>query len=84
MNENNFLPKNEAARIAVEKARRIVRENNEMVNRLKLDSNIDQLDVDPFLDAEVFSHQDSHSFDLYKIRSKSGIGEFLKDMFGVS
>ncbi len=78
----DFLPKYEPARIAVERARQIVRDNNEMISKLKSDSNI-QEEVDPFMEAENFSHDDSYAFDLYKIKSTKGIRHFIKDMFGV-
>ncbi|MBC7428354.1 MAG: DNA-directed RNA polymerase subunit omega [Bacteriovorax sp.] len=81
----DFLPKYEAARIAVERARQIVKENNEMISKMKSDADItDQVaDYDPFLEAESFSHQDSYAFDLYKIKSTNGIKDFIKDIFGV-
>ncbi len=86
MNEQDFLPKYELARIAVERARERVRENNEMIARLKSDSDIDELDPldDPFLAAENFSPNDSTAFDLYKIKSTNGVSDFIKDIFGVS
>lgn len=79
-----FLPKYESARIAVERARQIVKENNEMISKIKSDANINQgVDFDPSLEAESFSHQDSYAFDLYKIKSTNGIKDFIKDIFGV-
>lgn len=86
MSDQNFLPKYELARIAVERARAIVRENNEMISRLKLESNIEEDDClqGTLPEAENFSPDDSYSFDLYKIRSNNGISDFFKDIFGVS
>lgn len=78
----DFVPKNEAARIAVERARRIVKENNEMILKLKEDSNIQAEDSDTFNEAENFSHEDSYAFDLHKIKSNSGITDIFKDIFG--
>lgn len=80
-----FLPKYESARIAVERARQIVKDNNEMVSKLKSESNIPEETegLDPFLSAENFSHYDSYAFDLYKIKSSNGVRDFIKDMFGV-
>jgi len=78
----NFVPKNEAARIAVERARRIVKENNEMITKLKEDSNIQVEDADTLSEAENFSHEDSYAFDLYKIKSNNGITDIFKDIFG--
>ena len=80
-----FLPKFEAARIAVNRARQIVKENNEMISKMKSDNDIydSNADYDPFLEAENFSHQDSYAFDLYKIKSSTGIKDFIKDMLGV-
>lgn len=82
--QEQFLPKYESARIAVERARAIVRDNNEMITRLKNESNIEEnSDDNPSLDAENFSPDDSYSFDLYKIKSTNGITDFFKDIFGV-
>lgn len=79
-----FLPKYEAARIAVERARQIVKDNNDMISKLKSESNIDEdSGLDPFLDAENFSHSDSYAFDLYKIKSSNGVKDFIKNIFGV-
>lgn len=86
MSDQDFLPKHELARIAVERARSIVKENNEMIARLKNESNLEEEDLSqrPFMEAENFSPDDSYSFDLYKIRSTNGISDFFKDIFGVS
>ncbi len=85
LNTEDFLPKYEPARIAVERARKIVKENNEMIARMKSESNIEDSDVefDPSLRAENFSHNDSYAFDLYKIKSSGGVRDFIKDIFGV-
>ncbi len=80
---SDFIPKHESARLAVERARRIVKENNEMVIKLKEDSNIQVEEEDTFSFAQNFSHEDSYAFDLYKIKSNSGINNFFKDIFGV-
>jgi hypothetical protein len=78
----DFIPKNETARMAVEKARRIVKENHDMVVKLKEDSNIETEEADSFSEAANFSHEDSYPFDLYKIKSSNGISDFFKDIFG--
>ena len=81
---SEFLPKYETARIAVERARQIVKENNEMISKIKSDDNIEEtLNFDPFTDAQNFSYEDSYAFDLYKIKSTNGIRDFIKDVFGV-
>ncbi len=81
--QTDFFPKVESARIAVERARRIVKENDEMINKIKKDSNI-KTSVDESLErAANFSHEDSYAFDLYKIKSTNGISDFIKDIFGV-
>ncbi|MBC7538765.1 MAG: hypothetical protein H7281_08090 [Bacteriovorax sp.] len=82
-NEMDFVPKNDTARLAVEKARRIVKENNEMIIKLKEDSNIQAEEVDTFSEASNFSYEDSYAFDLYKIKSSNGFSDFFKDIFGV-
>jgi len=87
-NENvtsqEFLPKYEAARIAVERARQIVKDNNDMISKLKSESNIEEdAEFDPFGEAENFSHNDSYAFDLYKIKSSNGVKDFIKNIFGV-
>lgn len=85
MDSHEFLPKYESARIAVERARQIVKENNEMISKIKSESMIFEpgLFEDHFLEAENFSHQDSYAFDLYKIKSSNGVKDFIKDIFGV-
>lgn len=85
LNTDEFLPKYEPARIAVERARKIVKDNNEMIARMKSDSNIEERseEFDPALIAENFSHNDSYAFDLYKIKSSGGVRDFIKDIFGV-
>ncbi len=81
---SEFLPKYESARIAVERARQIVKENNEMISKIKSDANIEsESSFDPFTEAENFSYEDSYAFDLYKIKSTGGIRDFIKDVFGV-
>ena len=81
-NEMDFYPKNDTARYAVERARRIVKENNEMIIKLKADSNIQAEEVDTFSEASNFSYEDSYAFDLYKIKSNNGFSDFFKDIFG--
>ena len=78
-----FLPKYESARVAVERARQIVKDNNEMISKIKSDANIESDDFDPWTSAENFSYEDSYAFDLYKIKSSNGIKDFIKDVFGV-
>ena len=79
---SEFVPKHETARLAVERARRIVKENNEMIVKLKEDSNIQAEEEDTFLQAQNFSYEDSYAFDLYKIKSTNGYSDFFKDIFG--
>ena len=81
--EMDFLPKNETARLAVERARRIVKDNHEMIVKLKEDSNIEPSQTDTFSEASQFSHEDSHAFDLYKIKTTNGFSDLFKDIFGV-
>jgi hypothetical protein len=80
-----FLPSYEPARYAVERARRIVKENNLMISRMKSESNIEaeSSDSDTFLEAENFSLNDSYAFDLYKIKSSNDLADFIKNIFGV-
>lgn len=80
--EHDFVPKVESARIAVERARQIVKDNNEMISRLKEESNIEAREDELFLEAANFSHEDSYAFDLYKIKSTNGVTDFIKDIFG--
>ena len=81
--EMDFVPKNDTARLAVEKARRIVRDNNEMIIKLKEDSNIPTEETDTFSEASSFSFEDAYAFDLYKIKSNNGVSDFFRDIFGV-
>jgi hypothetical protein len=85
MESNEFLPNYETARIAVERARQIVKENNEMISKIKSESMISEPDLSEnyLLEAENFSHHDSYAFDLYKIKSSNGVKDFIKDIFGV-
>ncbi len=79
-----FLPKYETARSAVLRARQIVKDNNEMISKIKSDANIKEVKAfDQFLEVQNFSHEDSYAFDLYKIKSTNNIREFIKDVFGV-
>jgi hypothetical protein len=79
-----FLPKHGQARLAVERARQIVKDNNEMISRMKSESNIENPTLDDlFLEAQNFSHEDSNAFDLYKIKSSNEIADFIKNIFGV-
>jgi hypothetical protein len=82
-NETDFVPGNDIGKAAVEKARRIVKENNEMIIKLKEDANISCLEVDTFSEASNFSYEDSYAFDLHKIKSSNGFNNFFKDIFGV-
>ncbi len=83
INQSEFMPSYEPARLAVERARQIVKQNNETINRLKQESNISTEQSAPFLEAENFSCEDSYAFDLYKIKSNNGLTDFIKDIFGV-
>jgi hypothetical protein len=85
MDSHEFLPKYESARIAVERARQIVKENNEMISKIKSESMISESghSEDLFQEAENFSHHDCYAFDLYKIKSSNGVKDFIKDIFGV-
>lgn len=84
-NEADFLPSYEPARLAVERARKIVKDNNEMVSRIKSESNIEdsKTDDDILMEAQNFSYDDSNSFDLYKIKSNNEVQDFIKNIFGV-
>ena len=81
--DDNFLPRNEIARLAVLRSREIVRKNNEYITKIKEDSNISDDSIEESKDAEFFSVEDSYAFDLYKIKSKTGLSEFIKGLFGV-
>ncbi len=77
-----FVPRQESARLAVERARKIVKDNNEMIAKLKEESNIQVEELDTFLEVSNFSYEDSYAFDLYKIKSTNGYSDFFKDIFG--
>lgn len=85
MEVNEFLPKYESARLAVERARQIVKHNNEMISKIKSESNITEEDdlFDSFFEAESFTEDDAYAFDLYKIKSTNGVKDFFKGIFGV-
>jgi hypothetical protein len=80
---SEIMPSYDRARYAVERARKIVKENNEFIARLKEESNIEHNEYDSFGEASNFSYEDSYAFDLYKIKSSGGITDFIKDIFGV-
>lgn len=85
LSSQDFLPSYEPARLAVERARQIVKDNNAYISRMKSESNQDYVDDmdSTFFEAENFSHNDSYSFDLYKIKSSNNIRDFIKNIFGV-
>lgn len=84
LNTQDFLPNYGPARLAVERARQIVKDNNALISRMKSESNIEeQEEMDAFYEAENFSHHDSHSFDLYKIKSSNNVRDFIRNIFGV-
>lgn len=79
----DFLPKHELARVAVERARQIVKDNNAMIAQLKLDAQIadDEFTEDvqgPLQDAENFSYLDSHVLDFKRISSHSQISSLME------
>jgi hypothetical protein len=80
--EQDFLPRNPEARAAVLKSRAIVKRNNEFIHKIKADSNLSHLIQEEMAQTEVFSYEDSYTFDLYKIKSKIGFREFFKDLMG--
>lgn len=81
--QQDILPTYEPARLAVERARKIIKENNEAISRLKQQSNIVDNQTDPFAEVSNFSQEDSYSFELYKIKSSGGITDFIKDLFSI-
>ena len=82
---HEHLPKQESARIAVERAREIVRNNNEWVQQLKQDSCIPENrdECDPFHLSETISFEKTYTFNSNKIKSSLGFSDFVKDLFGV-
>ena len=84
-NTEEHLPSHEGARLAVEKARKIVKLNNEMVLKLKEDSCIplSSEEDDPFVQYESLSYEKTYTFHSNKIKSQLGMSDFIKDLFGV-
>ncbi len=82
---HEHLPKHETARIAVERARQIVKSNNEWVQQLKQDSCIPENagEGDPFYQSETISFEKTYTFNSNKIKSTLGFSDFVKDLFGV-
>ena len=83
---DEYIPNSEAGRIAVERARRIVKRNNDMIKALKAESQI-HIQESPLLlqeleEAENFSFEGPYSFHTTKIKSSNGIKEFILDIFG--
>ncbi len=85
MNDINeeYLPRNEQARNAVLKAREIVKRNNQLIKTLKLSGNLDSENLEEYTNEEIFSEEDSYTFDLYKIKSNRSIGELMRDLFSI-
>jgi len=78
---DEFLPRNEQARLAVLRARDIVKRNNQLIHKLKLDENLEAEIEEEYTNDEIFSEEDSYTFDLYKIKSNKGLGELVRDLF---
>ncbi len=85
MNDINeeYLPRNEQARNAVLKAREIVKRNNQLIKTLKSNGNLDSENVEEYTNEEIFSEEDSYTFDLYKIKSNRSISELMRDLFSI-
>ncbi len=85
MNDINeeYLPRNEQARNAVLKAREIVKRNNQLIKTLKLSGNLDSENLEEYTNEEIFSEEDSYTFDLYKIKSNRSISELMRDLFSI-
>lgn len=82
---DTFMPQNPRARLAVERARAKVKQNNEMIEQIKAESNvaINTKSETVFIEAQDFKVDDSHMFELYKIRSNNIVKDFFKGVFGI-
>jgi hypothetical protein len=81
--EDSSLPRNESARLAVLKARDIVRRNNEFIHKIKLESNIYRENDQKELNVDLFFNEGTYAFDQSKIKSKNNISELVKDVLGI-
>jgi len=79
----DYLPRNEQARNAVLKAREIVKRNNQLIQTLKNNGNLIDVIPEEYTNEEIFSEEDSYTFDLYKIKSNRSISEFVRDFFSI-
>ncbi len=79
-----FLPRHSNARLAVERARETVRENNEYVGNLKFESElISEFELESALNAtEAFEFDDDgdSEFDLSKIRTSDGFSDIFREI----
>lgn len=82
---DTFMPQNPRARLAVERARAKVKQNNEMIEQIKAQSNVavNEKSETVFIEAQDFKVEDSHMFELYKIRSNNIVKDFFKGVFGI-
>lgn len=85
MNDINdeYLPRNEQARNAVLRAREIVKRNNQLIKTLKVNGNVETEFELEYTNEEIFSEEDSYTFDLYKIKSNRSLGELVRDLFSI-
>lgn len=82
---DTFMPQNPRARLAVERARAKVKQNNEMIEQIKVQSNVavNEKAETVFIEAQNFKVDDSHMFELYKIRSSNIVKDFVKGVLGI-
>lgn len=78
-----FYPRSRSARLAVEKARQTVLENNLFIQELKREN---QLEFDEIEENEAempFKKEDYDPYDLANIRTSNGFSDFFREIFNI-
>lgn len=78
-----FLPRSRAARLAVEKARQKVLENNQFIADLKRENHLDFEETEENEAETPFRKEDYDPYDLANIRTSNGFSDFFREIFNI-
>lgn len=78
-----FLPRSRAARLAVEKARQKVLENNQFIADLKRENQLDFEETEENEAEMPFRKEDYDPYDLTNIRTSNGFSDFFREIFNI-
>jgi len=78
-----FLPRSRAARLAVEKARQKVLENNQFIADLKRENQLDFEETEENEAEMPFRKEDYDPYDLANIRTSNGFSDFFREIFNI-